>query len=72
MITKEELKTRLQAHPFQPFKVQIAGDGEYDVTSGDHVSLHPNGRLLFVHLDSDGTAISDVPLISSIHVKETV
>ena len=71
-MTKEELKTRLQAHPFRPFNVSVAGNGEYDVASGDHVSLHPNGRLLFIHLDSGGTAIIDVPLISSILVKETV
>ena len=71
-MTKEELGSRLHSEPFRPFKVKVAGDGEYDVASGDHVSLHPNGRLLFIHLDSGGTAIIDVPLISSIHVKETV
>jgi hypothetical protein len=52
--------------------VKVAGDEKYEAASGDHVSLHPNGRLLFIHLDSGGTAIIDVPLISSIHVKETV
>ena len=71
-MTKEELKRRLQETPFRPFKVKVAGDGEYEVASGDYVSLHPNGRLLFIHLDSGGTGIIDVPLISSFHVKETV
>ena len=71
-MTKEELRRRLEEQPFRPFKVKVAGDGEYEVASGDHVSLHPNGRLLFIHLDSDGTAIIDVPLIRSIHVRETV
>ena len=71
-MTKEELKTRVQTRPFRPFKMQVAGDGDYKVDSGDHVSKHPKGRLLSLHLDSGGTAIIDVPLISSIHIKETV
>ena len=71
-MTKAEMKRRLDERPFRPFKVKVAGDGEYEVASGDHAHLHPNGRLLFIHLDSGGTAIIDVPLISSVHVKETV
>ena len=69
-MTKEELKRRLDERPFRPFRVKVAGDGEYDVPTGDHGHMHPNGRLLFVHLDSGGTAIIDVPLISSLHVRE--
>ncbi|MBM3837171.1 MAG: hypothetical protein FJ398_04275 [Verrucomicrobia bacterium] len=71
-MTKDEIKRRLEERPFRPFKVRVAGDGEYEVPSGDHVSLHPNGRLLFIHLDTGGTAIIDVPLITSVHIKETV
>ncbi len=69
-MTKSEIKERLEQRPFRPFKVQVAGDGEYEVPSGDHAHLHPNGRLMFIHLDTRGTAIIDVPLITSIHVKE--
>ena len=69
-MTKQEIKERLEQRPFRPFKVRVAGDGEYEVPTGDHAHLHPNGRLLFVHLDTGGTAIIDVPLITSLHVKE--
>jgi len=69
---KEELKRSLEEHPFRPFRVKVAGDGEYKVASGDHVSLHPNGRVLFIHLDSGGAAIIDVPLIRSVHIREAV
>jgi hypothetical protein len=71
-VTREEIKSRLEERPFRPFKVKVAGDGEYDVPSPDRAHTHPNGRLLFVHLDSGGTAIIDVPLISSLYLKETV
>ena len=71
-MTKDEIKQRLTERPFRPFKVRVAGDGEYEVPSGDHASVHPNGRLLIIHLDSGGTAIIDVPLITSVHVKETL
>ena len=71
-MTKDEIKRRLDERAFRPFKVRVAGDGEYEVPSGDHVHLHPNGRLFFIHLDTGGTAIIDVPLITSVHVKETV
>jgi hypothetical protein len=70
-MTREEIKRRLEERPFRPFRVKVAGDGEYEVRTGDHAHLHPNGRLLFIHLDSGGTAIIDVPLVSSLHIKET-
>lgn len=71
-MTKQEVKSRLEEQSFRPFKIRVAADGEYDVPSRDHASLHPNGRLLIVHLDTGGSAVIDVPLISSIHFKEVV
>ena len=69
-MTKEQIRQTLEERPFRPFKIRLAGDGEYEVPSLDHVHIHPNGRLLFIHLDSGSTAIIDVPLNSSIHIKE--
>ncbi len=71
-MTKDEIKSTLSEQPFRPFRVRVAGNGEYDVLSRDHASLHPNGRILIVHLDTGGSAVIDVPLISSLHFKETV
>ncbi len=71
-MTKDEIKQRVEERPFRPFKVRVAGNGEYEAPTGDHAHLHPNGRLLFIHLDKGGTAIIDVPLITSLHVKEIV
>lgn len=72
VMTKEEMKRLLDEKPFRPFKVKVAGDGEYPVPSLDHVHIHPNGRLLFIHLNDGSTAIIDVPLISSVHLKEAI
>ncbi len=69
-MTKEEIKQRLGQKPFTPFSVRVAGDREYEVPTGGHAHLHPNGRRLFIHLETGGTAIIDVPLISSVHVHE--
>ena len=71
-MTKEAIRKRLQAQPFIPFKVKVAGGGEFLIPSGDHAHLHPNGRILFVHQDHAGTEIIDVGLVSSSNVPETV
>ena len=69
-MTKETIKKRLEAKPFVPFKVKIAGGGEFDVPIGDYAHLHPTGRTLFIHLNDGGTEIIDVALVSSIYVNE--
>jgi hypothetical protein len=71
-MTRDEVKRRLDERPFRPITVRVADDGEYQVPSGDHAHLHLNGPVLFIHLNSGGTAIIDVPLITSIHLQETV
>jgi hypothetical protein len=69
-MTKDEIKQRLEASPFLPFKVKVAGGGEFDVPSRDHAHLHPKGRVLTVFIEDGGTEIIDVALVSSIFIKE--
>ena len=69
-MTKEEIQKRLQANPFTPFKVKIAGGAEVIVPSRDHAHLHPTGRVMIVFLDQGGTEIIDVALVSSLEIKE--
>ncbi len=69
-MTREEIKKRLDARPFVPCRVKIAGGGEFLVPTGDHAHLHPNGRILFIHQDPGGTEIIDVALVSSLNVEE--
>jgi len=69
-MTKEEIRKRLDAKPFVPFQVKIAGGGQFEVPTPDHAHLHPSGWTLFIHLANDGTEIIDVALVSSIYLKE--
>ena len=69
-MTKDEIKRRLEATPFMPFKVKVAGGGEFDVPSRDHAHLHPQGRVLTIFIDEGGTEIVDVALVSSLYIKE--
>src|SRR5688572_16411743 len=50
IMTKEEIRKRLDAKPFVPFHVKIAGGGQFEVPTPDHAHLHPSGRTLFIHL----------------------
>jgi len=67
-MTKEEIKQHLEAHPFVPFKVKIAGGGEFEVPFRDHAHLHPKGRVLTIFIEEGGTEFIDIALVSSIHM----
>jgi hypothetical protein len=69
-MTKDEIQKRLRQVPFAAFTVRLAGGTEVDVPTADHAHLHPNGRMLFVHLDHGGTEIIDVLLVTALRVKE--
>jgi hypothetical protein len=69
-MTKDEIKKRLEARPFIPFKVKIAGGDVLHVPTADHAHLNPSGRTLFIHLDEGGTEIVSVALISSLKLPE--
>jgi hypothetical protein len=69
-MTKEEIRRRLEANPFVPFKVRVAGGGNFDVPSRDHAHLHPTGRVMTIFIEEGGTEIVDVALVSSLNVKE--
>jgi hypothetical protein len=69
-MTKETIKKRLEAKPFVPIKVKIAGGGEFEVPSRDHAHLHPKNRVLTIFIDEGGTEFIDIALVSSIHKAE--
>ena len=67
-MSKEEIRRRIEAKPFVPFKVRLADGATIQVPSGDHAHLHPTGRTLFVHLDRGGTEIIDVALVTALEL----
>jgi len=70
-MTKDEIRKRLQQHPFQPFNVRLADGQKIEVPTGDHAHLHPTGRTLFIHLDRGGTEIIDVALVIALELEHT-
>jgi hypothetical protein len=71
LMTKEEIRERINERPFRPFKVRLADGLEIKVPSGDHVHLSPSGRTLFVHVARGGTKIIDAALVTALEVRET-
>jgi hypothetical protein len=71
-MTNSLIQRALERQPFLPFKVRVAGDGEYAIPTADHASLHPGGRVLYIHLGDESSAVIDVPFITSIHTGETL
>ena len=69
-MTKEEIKQHLEANPFVPFRVKIAGGGEIEVPSRDHAHLHPRGRVMTIFIERGGTEIIDIALVSSTYKPE--
>jgi len=70
-MTRQEIQERLEERPFKRFKVRLADGAELEVPTLDHAHLHPRGRTLFVHLNTGGTKIIDVALVTALEVEDT-
>ena len=69
-MTKEAIKERVHAAPFQPFAVRLPDGRTYEVPGADYVSLSPGGRTLILYTeDGEGHRILDVALITEIIAK---
>ena len=69
-MTKDEIQARLEAKPFVPFVVRVAGGKDILVPSRDHAHIHPRGRTMHIFLDRGGSEIVDIALVSSIFSEE--
>jgi hypothetical protein len=48
-----EIRRRLEARPFQPFKLQMTDGKEYPVPTPDHAHVHPSNFHVSVYTDDD-------------------
>ena len=64
-----EIKERLEQRPFRPFKVRVAGDGNTGAQRRPRSSAPERASHVYSS-GTGGTAIIDVPHVTSIHVKE--
>ena len=68
----DQVRKVLQAVPFRPFTVEIAGQRRVPVEHTDYAQLSPAGRTLVVFSDDDDAAdIIDVFLITSLSPAKT-
>lgn len=68
----DQVRKVLQAVPFRPFTVKIAGQRRVPVKHTDYAQLSPAGRTLVVFSDDDDAAeIIDVLLITSLSLAKT-
>ena len=68
----DQVRKVLQAVPFRPFTVEIAGQRRVSVEHTDYAQLSPAGRTLVVFSDDDDAAdIIDVFLIKNLSLAKT-
>jgi hypothetical protein len=66
-MTLEYLRGAQHKQPFVPFSVHMADGSSFPVPHPDFISIHPIGRLVFVHDDKGGSQVLDRMLMTHIY-----
>lgn len=66
----ESLRRQIEAHPFQPFSINLADGRALKVPHRDFISPSPNFRMLTVWHKDDSCDIIDLILVIGFQVKE--
>ena len=69
-MTLEYLRGAQQKQPFVPFHIHMADGSSFPVPDPDFISMHPTGRLVFVHDAKGGSQVLDRLLMTRIGYKE--
>jgi hypothetical protein len=70
-MTKEAIKAAMDAEPFRPFTIRLAGGSVYPVPSRDLISISPNGRTVVIHGEGNTINTIDARPIASIELSES-
>jgi hypothetical protein len=65
-MTLEYLRGAQQKQPFVPFLIHMADGSSFSVPHPDFISMHPTGRLVFVHEPKGGSQVLDRLLMTRI------
>jgi hypothetical protein len=57
MITLNELRERMQEHPFRPFRIYTSDGKSYDIVNHDMMFIKRNGVEIALDLDAEGYAL---------------
>jgi hypothetical protein len=69
-MTLEYLRGVQRKQPFVPFSIHITEGRSFPVPHPDIISLHPTGRLVFVHEEKGGSHVLDRMLMTEIAYSE--
>ncbi len=68
-MTTEQFRRLLDARPFQPFIVHLAGGGQIAVNSREFIMPSPSGRTFAVAHGDDTISIIDLLLVDRLETK---
>ncbi len=69
-MTLEYLREAQRKQPFVPFSIHMADGRSVPVPHPDFISIHPTGRLVFVHEEKGGSHVLDRMLMTEIAYSE--
>jgi hypothetical protein len=69
-MTPEYLREAQRKQPFVPFSIHMADGRSIAVPDSDFISIHPTGRLVFVHEEKGGSHVLDRMLMTEIAYSE--
>jgi hypothetical protein len=67
----DDIRTLLNAQPFQPFTLYMASEKAYTVPHPEFASLSPRGRTLILWRQKGGYDQLDVQLIARVEVQSS-
>ena len=69
-MTVESLRDAQHRQPFIPFSIHMADGKSILVPHPDFISIHPTGRVVFVHKENGGSHLLDRMLMTQIEYTE--
>lgn len=71
-MSKDSLRSLLQAVPFQPFTIHLPGERRIAVIHPDYVFITPNGREAIVYQKDNTFNMVDLRLVTDLSGKTAV
>lgn len=70
-MTADQLRSVLDATPFQPFRVRMADGQTHFIPHRDYLSISPNGRVVMVFGPTDSFRFIDPLLVTELEIQPT-
>lgn len=70
-MTTDELRRRLKAEPFRPFRIHMGGGRSLEIPHPEMALISPGGRIVAIYAEPDALEVVDVFMIQSIQILPT-